>query len=226
MIHMARLYNCPLQVIEYDLHDYDLRPYVRDALKLPEGFDLARLHEVYPLEYAAITRDNDSRTNVHKTYYERIANTGFYDMYRRIVHDLIHPLFDDEIAIQKVPSLRVHRPGGKAVGEAHRDSDSGFNHQPGAINFWWPLTNAFDTNTLWVDASGGEHSLQPVNVSLGHVLVFDAISLHHGNYPNATKATRLSIDFRVIPMNDYIESDKKSANTGTQLAIGGYYDAT
>ena len=130
--------------------------------------------------------------------------------------------------MQKVPTIRVHRSGSRSTGEAHRDSDHGYGHQPGAVNIWWPLTDVIDpggSDALWVDTTGGRNNLQPIKVRLGQVVVFDATGLYHdGSRINTTNHTRVSCDFRVVPMTDYIDSDNRAANTGAKLAIGDYYE--
>ena len=36
-----------------------------------------------------------------------------------------------------------------AVGEFHRDSD--FGHDTHEVNFWLPFTDAYETNTVWIE---------------------------------------------------------------------------
>ena len=45
----------------------------------------------------------------------------------------------------------------------------------------------------------------------------------HGNKDNTTGETRVSFDFRVIPISRYIDSNHNTINTKIPFSIGGYY---
>jgi hypothetical protein len=55
------------------------------------------------------------------------------------------------------------------------------------------------------------------------VLTFDAVNRQHGNVVNDTESTRVSFDFRVIPLSRYRTNDLKTINTGMRLVIGEYF---
>jgi hypothetical protein len=114
----------------------------------------------------------------------------------------------------------VHLKDNVAVGEFHRDGD--YNHPQGERNYWLPLTPAWDTNTVWIE-SGGPGSYRPANAVPGEFVQFDAVNTVHGNYTNDTGATRVSFDFRCIPLDDYEETEKVTVNAGRRLVIGDYY---
>ena len=53
--------------------------------------------------------------------------------------------------------------------------------------------------------------------------MWDGANLTHGNKQNKTKSTRVSIDFRVMSKDNYIDTDAVSINTKIPFKIGGYY---
>ena len=62
-----------------------------------------------------------------------------------------------------------------------------------------------------------------MNFKYGEIVQWDGSNLTHGNKKNLTNTTRISTDFRVIPMSTYKPSTNGSINTKTQFSIGGYY---
>ena len=89
-----------------------------------------------------------------------------------------------------------------------------------------PLTNAFDTNTIWVESEEDKGDFAPMNCNYGEIIQWDGSNLSHGNKLNKTGKCRISVDFRVIKKSEYIESNQSSINTSIKFAIGGYYKVT
>ena len=48
----------------------------------------------------------------------------------------------------------------------------------------------------------------------------------HGNKQNTTQNTRVSVDFRVIPLSKYNEEDGSAIYTKMKFQIGDYYEVT
>ena len=92
------------------------------------------------------------------------------------------------------------------------------------LNFFLPVTDAYDTNNIWVESEEGKEDYHPINAKYGQVVMWDGSNLLHGNKTNIENTTRISFDFRVIKAKNYIPSNKGSINTNTVFAIGGYYD--
>lgn len=216
---MAAINGESIKIVPYDTEETDFVTPVKQALGLEDDDALELLHEYFSVG-SVVTRANDSKTALHRLYYEGIEDTDFYDEYRSFVKKVVADLIEGPLIVQKIPSFRVHLLGNKAVGGYHRDSDLG--HQSGAINFWLPLTDAYSTNSVHI-VEDDQSEPAPIDVKYGEVLVFDAVNLLHGNEINTTDHTRVSFDFRVIPERDYVDSDTKSANTMSRLAIGDYY---
>jgi hypothetical protein len=201
-------------VIRYDLGEYAFAAVVADHLNVR---DLSRCHEL--VEYALFTRETDQRTVFHRRFYG-IGNR-FFEIYGRFVKRVAEPFIGEPVVYQRIPTFRVHLPENVGVGEFHRDRD--YNHQPSEINFWLPLTDAWDSNSIYIESAEGREDYQPQAVRYGEVLVFDGANLKHGNHVNRTGCTRVSFDFRVIPKSRYVDSDRTSVNTNVPFKVGGYF---
>ena len=224
---MAGLRGAPAEVIAYDASEYDFRVPVRTALGLVAGDpSLSRLHE--RIAAPLLRRETDQSTPAHQLFYANMAAAGFFAVYRRFVRQVIVPIVGESVYPQAVPNLRVQFPNNVAVGEAHRDRD--FGQPTSSLNVWLPLTDAHDSCAVWLapdSESDDPKALQPVDVSYGSFLLFDAANLLHGNVLNDTGATRVSIDFRVIPRSQYQPAAPVvvSVNTGVPIRVGpdAYY---
>lgn len=167
------------------------------------------------------TRETDQKgehiTNIYAGIYDA-QRPAFLLAYLKFLEEVVQPLSDEPIVYQKFPTLRVHMPGNRAVGEYH--SDSKYGHLAETVNFWVPATDAYGTNALFVQTSQDKEPLsRPVNY--GQYMVFDGVNLPHGNELNSTNDTRVSFDFRVIPESRFRPSDDVSINSGLAFRTGG-----
>ena len=210
-----------------------------------EPNELGRMHEV------EATRGDAPRKNRRRTTGSRVdveALESLVRTYEAFVCDVVCAHVADryvggcdEIIFQALPSLRVAVPSDKASGIRHRDG--AYGHQPGQINFWLPLAPAFGHNTLWLeppttgdagdgaeDVGAGQQRYQsaaawPLEGDFGTLHRFHGHQCFHYTRPNDTPATRVSLDFRVVPGPCYEDDWAASrAPTGAQsFFLGGYY---
>ena len=136
--------------------------------------------------------------------------------------DIIYPEFEEALLYQRVPTFRVNLPNNVAVGEFHRDRD--YSHQREERNQFLPLTRAYETNTVWVESEDGNEGYSPINLEYGQVALWDGMNLRHGNKTNETGETRVSFDFRVIPVSVFRPSNRMSVNQITRMDVGGYWE--
>lgn len=203
-------------IYSYPSAEFDLPGAVAEVLGVPRLEHLGT-----GLTFERFTRERDQSTGFHERFYD--AFDDIRALYRRFVDDVVSPIIGEPFCFQRVPTFRVHLPGNVAVGEFHTDGD--YNHPVGERNFWVPLTKAWGTNTVWIETSLGRGDCQPIpQLSPGQFLSFDAVRWRHGNAPNDTGATRVSFDFRCIPLSQYSPSDGCSVNTKKRLVIGDYFD--
>lgn len=86
-----------------------------------------------------------------------------------------------------------------------------------------PITNAFDTNTIWVESQEDKGDYSAMNCEYGSFIKWDGSNLTHGNKINKTNQVRISFDFRVMKIDNYIPSNHGSINMNSKFQIGGYY---
>jgi hypothetical protein len=204
-------------VARYPLVSFGFVEAVARALGVPDLSELA--DPTLPLR----TRETDQETRFHRAFYDEwYEDDGLYGrnalrrLYTGFIHGPIAGLIGEAFYYQAVPTFRVHLPGNLAVGEFHRDADYG--HPPTERTFWIPLTAAWDTNSVWIPNTA-------VRAEPGDIIMFDAVGQLHGNKVNTTGRSRVSFDFRCVPVAKFQPSEARSINLGLTFAPGGYYAA-
>jgi len=199
------------EVLYYDRAEF---PLIESVMWLLGVDDLTSLTGPSELK----KRENDQESPYHDAFYagfEKIRH-----LYTRFVHHVVAGHVEAPYCYQAVPTFRVQFPENVAVGEFHKDGD--YNHPDGEINFWVPLTPVSRRSAVWIEPSPNAFP-EPVPVQPGEVLVFDAVNTKHGNVVNSTSQTRVSFDFRCLPMSRHTDTEAASLNTNLRFVVGGYY---
>lgn len=158
------------------------------------------------------------------TFYENSAK--FRNCYREFVQGIVNDSIGASCYYQAVPTLRFHFPDPEGFGERPQwHADIMLGHPPGEINIWVPITPAVNGNTISILHRGVsvelleavEHDYRlfdgrfdsecsakslPVEMSPGSYLIFDPRCIH-ATQKNVTPSTRVSMDFRIIPVAVY-----------------------
>lgn len=159
---------------------------------------------------------NMEQSSTFKKLYQNLEGTfgeEFYRTYYRFIKEVIRPQFSEAIYFQKKPSHRILFRDLEGVARFHKDSDYG--HNPTEINYWVPQTMSFKSNSIWIANNAEtrepeEHS--PVQLEVGEYLKFDGANLSHGAMPNKTGKSRVSFDFRVVPVSEASSQIKEVAS--------------
>ena len=165
--------------------------------------------------------ETDQLTVYHEKFYDEADKTKFYSIYKSFIKEFIQKLFNEEILYQKIPTFRVHQPNNLAIAAYHRDSD--YSHSTSEVNFYLPLTKAWGNNTIWVETESDKKDFQPIEAEVGEIWKWDGANLLHGNKINDTSTSRVSIDFRVLPLSEYKDNDDISITNKTKMIIGDYW---
>ena len=163
-------------------------------------------------------RSFNSKTigSVYDVLYAFEEEAEFRDLYGQYIDSCVRPLFGDAIRFQRKPGIRVHLPETMTV-QYH--TDEWYGHGRDVLNFWSPLTRAFESNSLHVAdlqtsiaetgrLEAAKASLPEINAALarvakplaldyGQTFIFSARSIH-GTENNATGLTRFSMDYRAV----------------------------
>ena len=181
---------------------------------------------------------NDRNSIFYNDYHQFIDNNDIFNkVYHKFINDYIKPLFldEDKIVIQKTPNLRISFPNTTAIGKhiyenendnvigLHKDSD--FGHHEDEINIIIPITNMFETNSIYYEPEINSNISTDYFINLklktNEFFVDKFNKKLHFNKINKTQVTRLSLDFRIIPFHKYI----KNINffKGTKFDLDNYY---
>ncbi|HET7488888.1 MAG TPA: hypothetical protein VFJ85_13245 [Acidimicrobiales bacterium] len=227
MSHLGGVLSQPAAVLDEPptcapaIHSYDRREhdFVTAVSQIFEGAELARLGD--DRRYDLFDRERDQSTDFHGRFYRNFD--AIRPLYHHFVATVAAGIVGEPFCVQRVPTFRIHLPSNVAVGEFHTDGD--YNHPVGELNFWVPLTRAWESNTIWIETALRKGDCAPApRLGPGQFLTFDAVRWRHGNVPNETGSTRVSFDFRCIPLARYAEGDGRSVNTGQRFVIGDYFE--
>jgi len=194
---------------------------------LEKIFDVDNLSFIRNDDVEVFKRENDQSTIFHKKYYEWTLTDEFTNLYENFIQEYIYPLYNKSIVYQKIPTFRIHFPNNIAVGEFHKDKqyrEDSWSNFVKEDNFFLPFTNAFDTNTIWVESKEDMGDFSPMKCNYGEFIKWDGSNLTHGNKINLTNSCRVSVDFRVIKYSNYKHLEKGSINTKSKFKIGEYYN--
>lgn len=208
-----------MKKIEYNTNIYTFREQLQEVFCVD---DLSTLND----SVEVFTREKDQSTNWHKLYYSWARTEEFIQLYSNFIVNIIKPLYNEQVVFQTIPTFRVAYPNNIAVGEYHKDKhyrNGEWSAKVKEDNFYLPFTNAFDTNTIWAESEEDKGDFAPMNCNYGECIQWDGCNLTHGNKINNTGKARVSIDFRVIRLSNYIPSEHSSINTKAKFQIGEYY---
>jgi len=213
---------------KYNTDKYRFRELVSELFQVD---DLEKIHEDKSDwvrdEYKKLNVHNENTTDFHEIFYKRLNDnwTELYKSYDDFIHTEIVPIFNEKFHYQYLPSFRVHLPyENQAIHTWHSDSDQLHKHPKGEINIWLPLTKCYGTNTMWIESEPFKLDFKPLEGDYGNFWTNEGNVCMHGNKPNLTNITRISFDFRIIPLSKYDPNFKESSNDKlNKFLLGGYY---
>ena len=198
---------------------------------------LEKVHEQVPKKFVIKKKINsvksDQKFPIYEFLYKIYENKkkvkkklDFLIIYEEFIKFLSQKIFKESLIYQKKPTLRIMFPKNRSVAQFHRDRE--YNHPIEEINVWVPVTEAKNSNTLWIESAFEKADFRPVNLKYGEFLIFDS-GLMHGNKINKENKTRLSFDFRVIPLSIWKKRNikmkiKASLDQKIKFDIGDYYN--
>jgi sporadic carbohydrate cluster 2OG-Fe(II) oxygenase/sporadic carbohydrate cluster protein (TIGR04323 family) len=201
------------EILNYNLKKYPLPDVVLEVIKsfYPNVESLDTLHEVIPSNLIAEVMNKAS----HK-----LLQTDFYDHFDSIVKEYVVPQIGTEVLIQKFGNLRALIPNQdkiSAVLPFHQGRWVG--NGLGLRTIWMPFTKCFESNSMQIldldisrkitrESIKEKWSYEklekscidncwPITLDPGQAHLFFQEHLH-GNIPNRTNKTRVSIDIRLL----------------------------
>ena len=184
------------------------------------------VNELEKIDIPNIKISND--IDCFNTHYHKIYNSAYNknpklkNLYCNFIKEFVANLFDEEILYEKNLNIKIHYQNNLSVFSYHKDKkylpklpglEELYSLYSNEINFWLPLTDAYDTNTIWVESEEDKGDYFPINSFYGEIIQFDGANLMHGNKINLTQQTRVSFDFRILPRKlffDFIKKNKEN----------------
>ena len=206
------------ELIKFDHERHDFVKIIKDLFHVDKLEDMNEEHaELFKV-------GDDSKTSFHKEFYDRYRAgwDEFQNLYEQFIKEEIAPVYSGNFLYQAWPTFRVHLNGNLAVGDFHNDAE--FGHPEGEINYIIPLTNSDGTAAPWVESEPKKGDYECMLMRVGYFIIFNGNRLTHGNKVNDTGKTRVSLDFRILPMDCYKENyNGESITRKTKFKIGEYY---
>jgi perosamine synthetase len=182
----------------------------------------------------------DIETDLHKIFYNKIkSDDTFKKLYCNLIKDIHNELFSDEdiLIYQSFPSVRFQYINNIAV-PPHCDSDNIGKHPIGEKNFLLPITEMVKTKRLFIESEPSKGDFQGIDLEYGDLFYFNGNKCIHYNEVNIEDTIRISLDFRVLTIRDYIQyiennnithtnpRDPDKSRKPVKMIVGGYYQLT
>lgn len=255
---VERLFDSAIHKVQYDIAKYPISDIITQLLIekgfIDRAVPLEELHKY--VHDNDMKLDFHELSNVSKAFYE--TNDACNNTYRRLIKEVLsEQLLGFDLYFQATPTFRFMFPLASEYDRPlHYHTDIMLGHPPQEINIWLPLCDTggsynfglaplaesldlyreFDFDlTRFAEARDTDPSLQnrcrdlcaPVSMRLGEMVVFDSRCLH-GTIKPTCDYTRISIDCRVVPVEDYDEMETTYRGVGRRkmlFAPGHYFDS-
>jgi hypothetical protein len=219
---------------------------------LAEEMPLECLHDT--LRQEQMLADGSGQTPVAIACYD--CGHELRAMYRRFLKEFIEPdVIREPFLFQAELTFRFSFPGSPGyTWRPNYHTDIALGHPPQEINLWAPLTECDAGNTLifgnlddsmgvWrefdydfaryhgeLDVDDGLQNrcarlTRPLLCHYGQLFVFDSRCMHLSQV-NTTSRTRVSFEFRLVPLTDFRQIDMTYVGTGrrgSRFEPGGFY---
>lgn len=189
--------------------------------------ELTNVHSLLEKEQELFTEvGKDANSLIHTIFYDKMRE-GWYeflDLYKKFIEEVVFPFLNlDEALYQTWPTFRVQLPNNLAIVVKHYDSDEIHKHPKGEINFILSVTEMKDTSTIWFESEPRLEDFKPMNLDKNNLFCFNGNKCDHFNKINQTGKSRISFDFRILPIDKIPNTYETSATTKTKFVEGSYY---
>lgn len=193
-------------------------------------FDIADICDLHQEVHLDILRTGtDQSTIFHEVVYKEFDNgaisevtRNYYNLLREWYLELAQEHSISDWAMQRYPSLRIHLPSNVSVFEFHRDSD--YNHPLGEINHFLSVNQSISTASLHIERDLGWSNFIPLELKPFESAIINTSIFKHGDFINKEGYTRISIDFRAIPISILESLPTKYSLTKTKMfTINDYF---
>ena len=153
--------------------------------------------------------------NTEMLFFKFIKSDVFLDLYKQFIKKYVSVLYKSQIAYQTFPIGRLVYTEKLNMYKFHKDKWYRKNTIYSDLqidNIFLPFTNAFDSNSIWVESQEDKYDFTPIKCDYGKFIHWDGNNLLHGNQFNKTKKTRVSMDFRIYQYQDLLHPEYSLLN--------------
>jgi len=137
-----------------------------------------------------------------KNLYSLFDDKDIDILYRTFIRQTIKKYFGyTRVVYQKIPNIKIYYAGFHSFdccsnkGIKQNDSDT--------ITIILPLTNMYDTNTIWLETNQNSGLLKPVNIAYGEYLAFCQQNLIRDFRRNDTGHSSVFLEFMFTSYDSY-----------------------
>lgn len=229
---------------QHNIYKYDINkhPFIKYFKNLYNEENLSMLHLKstdyhYLKDKIELGGLNEIDSDLHIKFYDDIKkNDTFKNLYCGFIKDIYNEFFPEEkfMIFQSFPSIRIQFMKSVVI-PPHKDSDHLSNHPLGEINFLIPITEMKDTNSIYIESEPDKKDFQPIHLQEGDLFYFNGNTCTHYNKSNEENKLRISLDFRILLHDKYIQyvntfnlkktnpRDLQRKREPTLMLIGKYY---
>ena len=202
--------------------------FIRELRRFYHFDDLSTIHMFFTTE-GILKAGTDQDTKLHKIIYENFDlahKSDLVNAYWKLANEWVARLQDtydiEEWAVQRYPSVRFQLPNNVSVFEFHRDSN--YRHPLGEINHFLSITRSSGSASLHLEENLGWEDYKPLELEAGESAIINTSIYKHGDNINKENYTRVSVDFRAIPLSVLDRQDKQESLTrGKILDCTSYF---
>ena len=191
---------------------------------------------------------NSGVNGITKELYE--TDTKFMKVYHKFIKYLFKEHFDFDFYFQDIPTIRIHCPNAKNENHYPRyHNDCLYGHPPQEKNLWFSLTENehsgfcvidLENSKKWLDeyewdshkfvkdaieikdfSEKGNKLATEVSSDINSIFVFNSLCIHT-NQPRK-KDSRVSIDVRINPVNDFVDGYIGEGRMKAEFKPGGKF---
>jgi len=243
---IQKLDSCGICKYEYDYNkfkfDEEILSILKDRKFIRQSRELDKIHKELPETDMEV--DVNQINNIVKTFYE--PSKQIKTLYRTFMAECVQPIIKKALYFQSTPTFRFSFPKSKGMTKRDYHNDIMLGHPPEEINVWVPFTNSSQSRSfvildlkkslelqkkfnynmtsihqaIWKNDDIKEycdkHS-QVVELNKGEFILFDSRCIHAAIL-NESDCTRVSMDVRVIQIEDYDHLPFTYVGTGRRQA--------
>ena len=145
------------EIYSYNLEKYNFSKIIADYLEVDDLSQLrSSVREEGEASQFSLYKNMEQSAAYQRLYSCLNGSEGklFYDTYERFIREVIRPQYNEPVFYQKKPTHRILFMDSPGVSRFHRDRDYG--HSVAEINYCVPQTDAYDTNTIWIESEEGK----------------------------------------------------------------------